>query len=130
MSLFDYDSLTIVGRAGKDAEMRFLPGGDPVTSFSVAVDRSYKKNGELHRRTIWYKISVFGKFAETCSSIKKGERVLVEGTLTPDDGGNPRIWTKSDGGSATSFEVNAQVVRFLSDRKDTEAAQPKEEPPF
>jgi len=129
MSLFDYDSLTIVGRVGKDAEMRFLGNGDPVTAFSVAVDRSYKKNNELIRKTIWYKISVFGKFAETCQNIKKGERVLIEGTLTPDEGGNPRIWKRSDGESATSFEVNAQTVRFLSDRKETEKVE-KEEPPF
>ena len=129
MSLFDYDSLTIVGRVGKDAEMRFLGNGDPVTAFSVAVDRSYKKNNELIRKTIWYKISVFGKFAETCQNIKKGERVLIEGTLTPDEGGNPRIWKRSDGEAATSFEVNAQTVRFLSDRKETEKVE-KEEPPF
>lgn len=126
MSLYDYDELTIIGKAGKDAEMRYLPNGTGVTSFSVAVDRSYKKDGETVRRTIWYRVSVFGKFAETCQQIKKGERILVVGNLTPDEGGNPRVWQKQDGSNGSAFEVNASTVRFLSDRKTVkqDAAHP------
>lgn len=120
MSLYDYDETHIIGKVGKDAEMRYLPSGQGVTSFSVAVDRSYKKDNEVVKRTIWYRVSVFGKFAETCQQIKKGDRVFVAGTLTPDEGGNPRIWTKQDGSSGANFEVNASTVRFLSDRKREE----------
>jgi hypothetical protein len=54
---------------GRDAEMRFMPNGDPVTAFSVAVDRSYKIDGENIKRTFWYKVSVFGKFAEVCKGL-------------------------------------------------------------
>lgn len=133
MSLYDFDQLTIIGRAGADAEMRYLDNGNPVTSFSVAVDRSYNdKNGELVKRTIWYRVSVFGKFAETCQNIKKGERVFVVGVLTPDGGtGGPRIWKKNDGTPAASFEVNASVVRFLSQRKtENKQSAPVDESPF
>jgi len=52
MSLYDYDETIICGRVGKDAEMRYLSSGDAVTSFSVAVDRSYKKNDETVKKTI------------------------------------------------------------------------------
>jgi len=124
MSLYDYDETTLVGRVGRDAEMRFLNNGDAVTAFSVAVDRSYKKDGAVVKKTIWYKVSVFGKFAETCGKIKKGERVLVVGNLNPSESGGPRIWTKTDGQPAADFEVNANTVRFLSDRGKTEAAGP------
>lgn len=117
MSLYDYDELTIIGKAGKDAEMKFLASGTAITSFSVAVDRSYKKDGETVKKTIWYRVSVFGKFAEVCKGIAKGDRLLVVGNLTPDDNGGPRIWQKTDGSSGSSFEVNASTVRFLSDRK-------------
>lgn len=63
---------------------------------------------------------MFGKFAEICNSIQKGERVLVVGNLNPDKSGGPRVWTKQDGTSAASFEINANVVRFLSDKKKSE----------
>lgn len=122
MSLYDYDELTIIGKAGKDAEMKFLASGTAITSFSVAVDRSYKKDGETVKKTIWYRVSVFGKFAEVCKDIGKGDRLLVVGTLTPDENGGPRIWQKADGSSGSSFEVNASTVRFLSDRKTSKAA--------
>lgn len=122
MSLYDYDETTIIGKVGKDAEMRYLSSGTAITSFSVAVDRSYKKDGETMKKTIWYRVSVFGKFAETCKSICKGDRVLVVGNLTPDENGGPRIWQKTDGSSGSSFEINASTVRFLSDRKPKQEA--------
>lgn len=128
MSLYDYDQTIVCGRVGKDAEMRYLDSGTAVTSFSVAVDRSYKKNDENIKRTIWYRVSVFGKFAEVCQGIKKGERVLISGKLTPDEGGNPRVWQKQDGTNGSSFELNADTVRFLSERKqEAQQAAPQQQ---
>lgn len=128
MSLYDYDKLTFVGRVGKDAEMRYLPFGSAVTSFSVAVDRSYKdRSGELVKRTIWYRVSVFGNFAEVCAKIKKGEKVLVEGDLEADwETGSPRVWAKQDGSAGASFDVHASTVRFLSPRSDGAVETAKE----
>ena len=112
-----YQSLTIVGNVGKDPEMRYTPTGQAVTSFSVATNRQYTTgNGEQVKETIWFRVSTWGKTAETCNQyVKKGMKVLVEGRLTPDKTtGGPRIWTKQDGSAGASFEVTANTVRFLS----------------
>ncbi|HQX14919.1 MAG TPA: single-stranded DNA-binding protein, partial [Anaerolineales bacterium] len=105
------------GNVGKDPEMRYTPSGQAVTSFSVATNRQYTTgNGEQVKETIWFRISTWGKTAETCNQyVKKGMKVLVEGRLTPDKTtGGPRIWTKQDGSAGASFEVTANTVRFLS----------------
>lgn len=112
-----YHTLIIAGNVGKDPEMRYTPSGQAVTSFSVATNRQYTTgNGEQVKETIWFRISTWGKTAETCNQyVKKGMKVLVEGRLTPDKAtGGPRIWTKQDGSAGASFEVTASTVRFLS----------------
>ena len=130
MSLYTYDSTIVTGKVGRDAEMKYMPSGDPVTSFSVAVDRSFKKDGTEVKRTIWYRVSVFGKFAEVCQNIKKGDNVLCVGNLEADWAtGAPRIWNKQDGSAGSSFELTAQTVRFLS-RKNDAPAQDSDESPF
>ena len=119
-----FHTLIIVGNVGKDPEMRYTPSGQAVTSFSVASNRKYtSSNGEQVSETIWFRVSAWGKQAETCNQyLKKGSRVLIEGRLTPDKtSGGPRIWQKQDGSSGSSFEVNAQTVRFLSTRAEGES---------
>lgn len=114
-----YHTIIVVGNVGKDPEMRYTPSGQAVTSFSVATNRKYTGgNGEQVEETIWFRVSTWGKTAETCNQyVKKGSKVLVEGRLTPDKAtGGPRIWKKQDGTSAASYEITATTVRFLSTR--------------
>ena len=113
-----FHTLIVVGNLGRDPEMRYTPNGQPVTSFSVASSRQYTNNaGEKVEETIWFRVSVFGKTAETCNQyLHKGSKVLVEGRLNADKNGSPRIWTRQDGTPGASFEINAQTVRFLSSR--------------
>jgi single-strand DNA-binding protein len=129
-----FQTMILAGNLGRDPEMRYTPSGQAVTSFSVATNRQYtNNNGETVKETIWFRISVWGKMAETCNQyLKKGAKVLVEGRLTADSAtGGPRIWTGQDGQPRASFEVTAQTVRFLSSRGETEsgaaAAAPSEE---
>src|SRR5512135_1587143 len=117
-----YHTLIIVGNLGKDPEMRYTPSGQAVTSFPVASNRKYtSSNGEQVNETIWFRVSAWGKQAETCNQyLKKGSKVLVEGRLTADPAtGGPRVWTSQDGSTRASFEVSAQTVRFLSSRGET-----------
>ena len=110
------DKITLIGNLGKDPEMRYTPSGQPVTSFSVASNRKYTNNGgEAVKETTWFRISAWGKLAETCNQyLKKGRLVYVEGRLTPDKNtGGPRIWTRQDGSAAASFEMTAAFVEFL-----------------
>ena len=114
-----YQSLTIVGNVGRDPEMRYTPTGAAVTSFSVATSHQYSNNaGETIKETVWFRITTWGKQAETCNQyVKKGSKVLVEGRLTADPAtGSPRVWTGKDGRQGASFEVTARTVRFLSSR--------------
>ncbi len=117
-----YHTVILVGNLGRDPEMRYTPAGQAVTNFSIAVNDDYtNNNGERIKRTIWVRVSAWGKQAENCNQfLKKGSKVLVEGRLTADAStGGPRIWTKQDGTPGSSFEVSAQTVRFLSARGDT-----------
>jgi len=116
-----FHTIIIVGNLGRDPEMRFIPSGQPVTSFSMASSRSYTNSqGEKIDETLWFRVSVFGKMAETCNQyLHKGSKVLVEGRLQADKNGSPRIWTRQDGTPGVSFEVTAQTVRFLSTRGES-----------
>lgn len=124
-----YHKLVLVGRLGVDPELRYLPDGKAVVSFSVATDRSYKgADGQQVKITTWFKVSVWGKQAEACNQyLGKGSMVLVEGTLNPDkETGRPRVW-ESNGRTGASYDVNAQTVRFLSTKQETESESVVEE---
>jgi single-strand DNA-binding protein len=117
-----FHTIIITGNLGRDPEMRYTPSGQAVTSFSVAQNDSYtNSNGEKVKRTLWFRVTAWGKQAETCNQyLKKGAMVLVEGRLTADPAtGNPRIWSGQDGQPRASFEVSAQTVRFLSSRSES-----------
>ena len=111
--------ITITGNLGKDPETRYIPSGDAVTNFSVAVNEHWTgKDGKPAERTAWYRVSAFGKLGENVAKfLHKGSRVLVEGRLNADpQTGGPRIFTRTDGSAGSSFEITANMVEFL-DRK-------------
>lgn len=112
-----YHIVIVVGNVGKDPEMRYTPQGQAVTNFNVAANRQYKtKEGETVKETIWFRVQSWGKRAEVNNQyVKKGMKVLVEGTLIPDKAtGAPKVFKKQNGESGATFEVNASTVRFLS----------------
>ena len=122
-----YHTIIIVGNLGRDPEMRYTPSGQAVTNFSVATSRQYTgSDGNQVKETIWFRVSAWGKQAETCNQyLKKGSKVLVEGRLTPDPTtGGPRLWQRQDGTTNASFEVSANTVRFLSSRGEDEGSYP------
>lgn len=124
-----FHTVILVGNLGRDPEMRYTPSGQAVTSFSVASSRSYTDlNGQKVDETIWFRVSAWAKLAETCNQfLHKGSKVLVEGRLQPDKNGSPRIWTKQDGTSGSSFEITASTVRFLSTRGEGGMGEPMSE---
>jgi single-strand DNA-binding protein len=127
-----YHTMIFVGNLGRDPEMRYTPSGQAVTDFPVAVNDNYtSSSGEKVKRTIWIRVSAWGKQAETCNQyLKKGRKVLVEGRLVSDPNtGGPRIWERNDGSKTASFEVSAQTVRFLSSRGEIESTEISEGEP-
>lgn len=121
-----YQKLTIVGNLGRDPEMRYTPNGQAVTNLNVATNRQYTTNsGERVKETTWFRVSVWGRQAETTNQyLKRGSKVLIEGRLTSDQStGGPRVFQRQDGTWGSSFEINAQRVVFLSSRAEDEAYQ-------
>lgn len=115
-----YQELTIVGFVGNDAEMRYTPGGDPVTTFNVATSRKHKNGqGGTVEITTWHRVTTWRKLAETCNEfVKKGDRVLVAGTV------EARAWSDGRTGEPKAgLEVTAETVRFLGG-KDAAHRQP------
>lgn len=116
-----YELYTIVGRVGRDAEMRYTPSGQAVTSFSVAVSEKYTKDGQDIKKTKWIRVSSWGKQAEIHNQyVKKGMLVLVAGKLNGDENGNPRTF-ETNGVTKSSFEMTAQTVQFLSKVEGSES---------
>jgi single-strand DNA-binding protein len=122
-----YHTIIIVGNLGRDPEMRYTPSGQAVTNLNVATSRKYTaSDGNQVEETIWFRVSVWGKQAETTNQyLRKGSKVLVEGRLVPDlSTGGPRTYTRQDGTTGASFEVSAGTVRFLSRRGAVESDVP------
>jgi single-strand DNA-binding protein len=117
-----YQKLIIVGNLGRDPEMRYMPDGTAVSSFSMATNRSWtdRSSGQQVDETTWFRVSVWGRQAEAVNQyLTKGRRVLVEGRLVPDrQTGGPRLWTGQDGSVRASFEVRADSVQFLGGRDE------------
>ena len=89
--------------------MRYVPSGQAVTSFSVATNRRYTTaDGERHDETEWFRISAWGRLAETCNQfLTKGRQVYVEGRLSS------RTYETRDGQTRFVNEITANDVRFL-----------------
>lgn len=125
-----WHTIIVVGNLGREPEMRYTPNGQAVTSFSVATSRQYtSSNGQQVKETIWFRVSAWGKQAETCSQfLHKGSKVLVEGRLAPDAStGGPKTFTRKDGTVGASYDITANTVRFLTPKGEGEAAAPGEE---
>lgn len=108
-----YQRLILIGRLGRDPEMRYTPDGTPVTSFSVATDRRWTDpNGQQQQKTTWFRVTAWRKLAETCNQfLSKGRLVLVEGELS-----EPRTYQGRDGAWRASLDVRAFTVKFLEGR--------------
>jgi single-strand DNA-binding protein len=115
-----YQKLIIIGHVGRDPEMRYTPSGSAVCNINVATNRKWtNSNGEQQEETVWFRVSCWNKSAENVAKyVYKGNRVLVEGRLTPDkETGGPRVWEDSNGNPRASYEMTAIDVRFLSKKE-------------
>jgi single-strand DNA-binding protein len=104
------NKVLLIGNLGKDPELRFTPGGQPVATFPLATtERWSDKNGQRQDRTEWHNIVVWGKLAElTNQYLKKGRSAYVEGRITT------RSWDDRDGNKKYRTEIVATQIQFLS----------------
>ena len=77
------NKVQIIGHLGRDPEMRYTPSGRPVTTFTVAVSRTWNTgDGERHSETEWFNVVAWGNLAEICKQyLTKGQQVYIEGRL-------------------------------------------------
>ena len=106
------NKVMIIGRLGRDPELRYTQSGSPVATLNVATDESYTdRDGNKVDRTEWHRVSVFQRQAENCANyLTKGSLVFVEGSL------QTRKWQDQQGQDRYTTEIKAQRVQFL-DRK-------------
>ncbi|MCC7004911.1 single-stranded DNA-binding protein [Candidatus Nomurabacteria bacterium] len=98
----------VIGNLTRDPELRAIPSGTQVASFSVATNRVWKdKNGAKQESADFHNIVVFGRQAETVAQyLKKGSNVLVEGRM------QTRSWDAQDGTKKYRTEIVADRVQF------------------
>src|SRR5271170_1353229 len=106
------NKVILVGRLGRDPEVRFTSSGQPVANFSMATDETFKdRSGERQKRTEWHKIVVWGKQAEIAQQyLKKGSQIFLEGRI------QSREWTDKENQKRTSYEIVATNFRMLGSR--------------
>ncbi len=113
------NKVILVGNLGRDPEMRYLPSGDAVATFSIATTETWKdKNGQKQEQTEWHRISMFGKQAEVAGQyLKKGSSVYIEGRL------QTRKWTDSAGNERQTTEIRADRMQMLGGRSGGNALE-------
>jgi len=111
------NKVILVGRLGKDPEMRSTPGGQTVAKFTMATDEKFTdKNGEKQERTEWHNIVAWSKLAEICGQyLRKGKLVYIEGSIRTNS------WDdKETGQKRYKTEIIANTMQMLDRRGDEE----------
>ena len=115
------NSVTIIGRLGKDPELRTTENGASMVKFSLAHNEYRNVNGERITQTHWFDCVAFGSLAELCSEfIHKGARVGVHGNL------KQNRWETQNGDKRNSVEIFVRDVEFLSSNGKVSSSDPKE----
>lgn len=110
-----FQNITLIGRAGQQAELRYTNTGIPVCNLSLAVNEGWTADdGQRHERTTWVRVTCWRKLAETVAEyVQAGRQVMVSGKLT-----EPQPWIDKEGNPRASIEVTANIVQFLGSAND------------
>jgi single-strand DNA-binding protein len=115
-----FNKITLVGNLGRDPELRYTPQGTPVCSFTLATNERRKdRAGENQDVTTWFRVTLWGRQAETASQyLSKGRPVYIEGRLRVEE------WTDKDGKQRHTLEVHATDMQFIGGRGDEGGGSP------
>lgn len=108
------NKVILIGRLGRDPEVRYTPSGDAVANFSIATSEDWtdKDSGEKKERTEWHNIVAWRRLGEICGEyLKKGSQVYIEGRL------QTRSWTDKEDVKRYRTEIIANSVQFLDSRQ-------------
>lgn len=112
-----FNKVILVGNIGRDPELRYTPQGTPVCSFTMATNERRKdKSGESQDTTTWFRVTLWGRQAETAAQfLSKGRPVYIEGRLRVEE------WTDRDGKQRHTLEVHATDMQFIDGNRDENA---------
>lgn len=105
----------IIGHLGKDPDVRYMPNGDPVTTFSLATTERWKDKttGQQKESVEWHRVVSYDRLAEICGQyLKKGSLAFVQGKIAT------KKWTDKDGVDRYTTEIRAESLKMLSGRPD------------
>jgi len=112
------NKVILIGRLGKDPEVKYTPSGAPVAKFSLATDEVFKdRSGEQQKRTEWHNIVAWNKLAEICGQyLTKGKQVYIEGSI------RSRQWEDQAGNKRTGYDIVARTMQMLGSKADSDRA--------
>ena len=112
------NKVILIGRLGKDPEVKYTPSGAPVAKFSLATDEVFKdRSGEQQNRTEWHNIVAWNKLAEICGQyLTKGKLVYIEGSI------RSRQWEDQAGNKRTAYDIVAGRMQMLGSKADSDRA--------
>ena len=110
------NKVILIGRLGRDPELKYTPSGAAMAKFSLATDENFKdKTGEKQNRTEWHNIVAWNKLAEICGEyLTKGKLVFIEGSI------RSRQWQDQAGNKRTSYEIIASYMQMLGSKAESE----------
>ena len=123
----DINSVFLIGRLTKDMELKYVSSGTACGNFSLAVNKSFKQEGQLKEHCSFFDITVWGKIAESLAPyLLKGKQIAISGELKQDR------WTK-EGYTKSKIKVIANTIQLLGGNKNNSSgvqqAPPEEEEP-
>jgi single-strand DNA-binding protein len=103
------NKVILVGNLGRDAELRYTPGGAPVATLNMATTEVWNdKGGQRQEKTEWHRVVLWGKTAESLNEyLTKGKQIYVEGRL------QTRQWDDKDGNKRYTTEIRGDRVVLL-----------------
>jgi len=111
------NSVNIIGRIGKEIELKYLQNGNAVANFSIAINQDYKKDGQKVEKTSWFDITTFGKTAENVNQyFRKGSMIGITGEL------EQQAWKAPDGTNRSKVIIKMQSFTFI-DKKEQQDNQ-------
>lgn len=117
------NNVQIIGRLGKEPEMRYTQSGTPVCKFSVAVEAYVPKDSDRPKHTEWFNVVSFAKLAEVCAQyLSKGDEVYCQGEL------QTREYNK-DGQRRYFTELNMRQMQMLKTKGKAAQQQAPSKPP-
>lgn len=115
----------LIGRLGRDPEVRYMPNGDAVCNFSIATDETWKdQSGQRQTKTEWHAITLYRRMAEVAGQyLKKGSLVYIEGRI------QSRKYTDKNGIERTAYEIIGSEMKMLGGGNDSGQQNAQHTPP-